>query len=70
MDEYYRAAAALPQPLAGELGKLPPRYAAYVQEIRLRLGQPVLFTVQGRLTPCSKFLPGARQAEHIDNACL
>lgn len=70
MDEYYRAAAALPQPLAGELGKLSPRYAAYVQEIRLRLGQPVLFTVQGRLTPCSKFLPGVRHAACVQEACL
>ena len=70
MDEYYRLAAALPQPLAGELGKLSPRYAPYVQEIRLRRGQPVLFTVQGRLTPCAKFLPGARRAAHIGEADL
>ena len=70
MDEYYRLAAALPQPLAGELGKLSPRYEPYVQEIRLRRGQPVLFTVQGHLTPCAKFLPGARRAAHLGEADL
>ena len=58
MDEYYHMAAALPQPLAGELAALNPRIAPHVQEIRLRVGACVQFTLNGRLTPCTKYLPG------------
>lgn len=65
MDEYYRVAQALPPPLAGELGALSTRYAPHVQEIRLRAGQPVQFTLQGRLTPCHKLLPGVRRASRL-----
>lgn len=60
MDEYYRVAAVLPPPLCEELGRLEARQAAQVQEIRLRTGQPVLFTVQGTLREAARFLPGAR----------
>ena len=57
MDEYYQAASALPQPLAGTLAALSPRIAPFVQEIRLRVGQGVQFTVQGQLSPAGKYLP-------------
>ena len=59
MDEYYRILENLPPILRTQLSKLDARFAPYVQEIRLRLGQPVQFTMQGRLCPAAKFLPGA-----------
>lgn len=62
MDEYYRIAAALPSPFCGELQQLDPRCAPLVQEIRLRAGQPVQFTIKGRLTPAARYLP---RAEHL-----
>lgn len=61
-DEYYSVAAALPEPLRAELTAMPPQLAPYIQEIRLRLEQPVQFTMKGRLTPASKYLP---RAEHL-----
>ncbi len=70
MDEYYRAVEALPPPFAGELGALSSRYAPYVQEIRLRAGQPVSFTMQGRLSPCGKYLPGAHRSARLGTADL
>ena len=57
MDEYYQAAAALPPPFAGALASLSPRIAPAVQEIRLRVGQSVQFTMQGKLTAARKYLP-------------
>ena len=54
MDEYYRLAQCLPQPYAAELTALPIRCAPYVQEIRLRAGQSMLFTVNGRVSPAAK----------------
>lgn len=66
MDEYYRVAELLPQPFAGELGALDSRYAGFVQEIRLRVGQPVQFTIKGGLIPCGNYLPDARRAAHLD----
>ena len=59
MDEYYRLAQCLPQPYAAELTALPIRCAPYVQEIRLRAGQSMLFTVNGRVSPAAKYLPRA-----------
>ena len=59
MDEYYRILESLPPMLRTPLSKLDTRLAPHVQEIRLRLGQPVQFTLQGRLCPAAKFLPGA-----------
>lgn len=70
MDEYYRVAGALPEPLAGELARLPSRCAPHIQEIRLRVGQPVQFTIQGRLVSCEKYLPEALHAGHISSHCL
>ena len=54
MDEYYRLLQSLPPALRAPLEKLDIHYAPYVQEIRLRLGQPVLFTMQGRLCPADR----------------
>lgn len=70
MDEYYHVIEALPPPLAEELGKLHPHYALHIQEVRLRAGQPVQFTIKGRLVPCSKYLPGVRQAARISAQSL
>ena len=70
MDEYYRLLQSLPPVLRAPLEKLDIHYAPYVQEIRLRLGQPVLFTMQGRLCPAAKFLPGARLPTVLDAEAL
>ena len=59
MDEYYKIIQALPPELAAQFALLDPLYAPYIQELRLRAGQPLQFTIGGRLTPCSKYLPGA-----------
>ena len=64
MDEYYRLAQCLPQPYAAELAALPIRCAPYVQEIRLRAGQSMLFTVNGRVSPAAKVpAPGGQAAQ-------
>lgn len=47
MDEYYSVIQFLPEPLRTELKGMPPECAACVQEIRLRAGQAVQFTVGG-----------------------
>jgi stage III sporulation protein AA len=70
MDEYYTVATKLPEPYAGELKRLDTRIAPYVQEIRLRSGQPVLFTMRGRLTSCLKFLPSANACAKMDAKAL
>ena len=57
MDEYYRAVRALPTWLAAPLAQLPAPTAARVQELRLRTGCAVTFTVQGRQRSASA-LPG------------
>ncbi len=59
MDEYYHILESLPPALRIPLAKLDAHYAPHIQEIRLRLGQPVQFTVQGRLCPAAKLLPGS-----------
>lgn len=59
MDEYYRILESLPPALRTPLAKLDAHYAPHIQEIRLRLGQPVQFTICGRLCPVAKFLPGS-----------
>ena len=41
MDEYYRILESLPPALRTPLAKLDAHYAPHIQEIRLRLGQPV-----------------------------
>ena len=57
MDEYYRAIRALPVWLAAPLAQLPAQTAVRIQELRLRTGCAVTFTVQGRQCPASA-LPG------------
>ena len=70
MDEYYRAAGSLPEPLRSELTALNPALASHVQEIRLRAGKPVQFTVRGRLTPAGKFLPKAEHLQLVEEPAL
>lgn len=66
MDEYYRILENLPPALRAPLEKLDVRYAPHIQELRLRLGQPVQFTMRGRLCPAVKLLPGAGLPEVLD----
>lgn len=61
MDEYFQAIRSLPEALSRELAQLNPNVAPYVQELRLRVGKPLLFTIKGRLTPCTKYLPSVCQ---------
>ena len=61
MDEYYRTVKALPAWLAAPLAQLPTQTAARVQELRLRTGCAVTFTVQGRQCPASA-VPGCPPA--------
>lgn len=65
MDEYYHVVEKLPAPLCDVLRGLPPSIAAGVQEIRLRAGQPVQFTLQGKLCPCTQYLPEAKQLSEL-----
>lgn len=60
MDEYYSAVRVLPAPLSDELLALEQKIAPGVQEIRLRAGQPVTFTIQGKLVPAVQYLPKAK----------
>ena len=57
MDEYYTLIKKLPEPFRTELSGLNAQIAPFVQEIRLRAGQPVMFTMKGKLSPCIKYLP-------------
>ena len=61
MDEYYQAVRALPTWLAAPLAQLPVQTAVRVQELRLRIGCAVTFTVQGRQCAAS-VLPGCPPA--------
>ena len=54
MDEYYSVIQFLPEPLRTELKAMPPERAACVQEIRLRAGQAVQFTVGGAWQPAQQ----------------
>lgn len=51
MDEYYRILESLPPALRTPLAKLDAHYAPHIQEIRLRLGQPVQFTNPRQTVP-------------------
>ena len=62
MDEYYSVIQFLPEPLRTELKGMPPERAARVQEIRLRAGQAVQFTVGGAWQPAQQLLPAAQTA--------
>lgn len=65
MDEYFTAIKSLPEPLQSELRQLAPDKACTVQEIRLRLHQPLQFTAEGRLLPATVFLPEAKLLRRI-----
>lgn len=65
MDEYFSVIQSLPEPLRTELSRMPPARACTVQEIRLRLHQPLQFTVGGRLLPASFFLPPSEALHEI-----
>lgn len=60
MDEYYRVVEQLPEELSRLLERLAPQQAPAVQEIRLRTGQPLQFTIRGRLVPAAQLLPGVK----------
>lgn len=62
MDEYYSVIQFLPEPLRTELKAMPPERAVRVQEIRLRAGQAVQFTVGGAWQPAQQLLPVAQAA--------
>ena len=62
MDEYYSVIQFLPEPLRTELKAMPPERAARVQEIPLRAGQAVQFTVGGAWQPAQQLLPAAQTA--------
>ena len=64
MDEYYSVIQFLPEPLRTELKAMPPERAARVQEIRLRAGQAVQFTVGGAWQPAQQLLPAANRPCH------
>lgn len=65
MDEYFVLAKKLPDPFRTELSALNPQIAPFVQEIRLRVGQPVTFTIKGRLSPATKYLPRAGHCQKV-----
>lgn len=65
MDEYYTVIEGLPEPLRKELSKLPPSRASTVQEVRLRMQQPLQLTIGGRLLPATAVLPTATVVRNI-----
>lgn len=70
MDEYYSVIKNLPPPLFLELQSLPQIRASHVQEIRIRANQPLQFTLDGRLTPCTALLPDAKACARLDAALV
>lgn len=65
MDEYFTVIQNLPEPLRTELSRLTPDKACTIQEIRLRLHQPVQFTVGGCILPARYFLPSSNNLNRI-----
>lgn len=65
MDEYYTAVRALPEQLAGPLTSLPRWQAPAVQEIRLRAGQPVVFTVNGMAVAAGDYSAALKPLERL-----
>ena len=57
MDEYYRILESLPPALRTPLAKLDAHYAPTFRRSVCGWGQPVQFTICGRLCPAAKFLP-------------
>lgn len=56
MDEYYRAVQVLPFWLARPLMELPAERAERIHEIRLRIGCPPVFTVDGETRTCEELV--------------
>lgn len=65
MDEYFTVIQSLPEPMRTELSRIDPSKAGTVQEIRLRLHQPLQFTVGGCLLPATSFLPLSKTLQQI-----
>lgn len=70
MDEYYSIIQALPEPMFQELRSLSPHIAPQVQELRLRAGSPLLFTIQGRPVPCTRYLPLSHVTAMLDTTAI
>ena len=70
VDEYYQTIESLPDPLRSELKGLDPDTAALVQEVRFRAGQPVQFTIGGRLRSARELLPCAQAAAVMGSQAL
>ncbi|MDD6320208.1 MAG: ATPase, T2SS/T4P/T4SS family [Oscillospiraceae bacterium] len=70
MDEYYTVIESFPEPLRSELRGLEPEIAARVQEVRLRRGQPVQFTIGGRLRSAREVLPCSQAACAVGQQAL
>lgn len=70
MDEYYTLIKKLPEPFRTELSGLNAQIAPFVQEIRLRTGQPVMFTMKGKLSPCIKYLPRAGHCQRVSQESI
>lgn len=66
MDEYFHVVKQLPEPLSTLLLTLDPQIAPFVQEIRFRSRQPVLFTMKGKLCVAAKFFPTTRMMDKIE----
>lgn len=65
MDEYFTVIQSLPEPLRTELRRIDPCKACTVQEIRLRLHQPVQFTIAGRLLQANTILDASDTTPQI-----
>ena len=57
MDEYYEAIEAFPPWLAGPLSHVLPATARKIHEVRLRIGCPILFTIEGEAVLASACCP-------------
>ena len=65
MDEYYQAVQELPSWLARPLQAVPENRVTAIHEIRLRLGCPPLFTMQGRICPPVQISPEWKSLQNL-----
>ena len=70
MDEYYTVIENLPPVMASELKQLSPAKAGTVQEIRLRINQPLQFTIGGKLVTACALLPQANMLRRLSGDAL
>jgi stage III sporulation protein AA len=70
MDEYYEAVAALPKWLAEPLRQLPQPVAAQIQEVRIRVGCTLGFTIRGEQCAARKLpnIPNMANTAQIASA--